>query len=347
MSRFLWLLAGAIGGGLAALVTSAGSKTKTKAKRLPSSKPTSSKPKAGGGAFEIDYEIIDDESDEDSSAKDETVDIEAVVGASHQYGVDRVYETLVREAIRRREKWRKKFTYKELRQPEYDDPDVEDLIDLIEQSKSTDDDIVDRLQDVHRQVYRYHSGPLSSLVELHCPFCRRFSTPSKWYCSYCGKGHFTKHDLPIRRCDCGNKATTLVCKHCYIPIPLLSHTGEIEWDMPAVPKEVTVSEDEETELSGPADKRQTEIEQEQKKKDIERDHRIEEFTSELQTFLEFRRKLESMRAEEEERLADEHGKGSQAYEDGMHQLDAFLQNLERRFREHQRDLIDDTNTETL
>jgi len=32
MSRFLWLLAGAIGGGLAALVTSAGSKTKTKAK---------------------------------------------------------------------------------------------------------------------------------------------------------------------------------------------------------------------------------------------------------------------------------------------------------------------------
>ena len=117
--------------------------------------------------------------------------------------------------------------------------------------------------------------------------------------------------------------------------------------MPAVPKEATVSEDEKTELSGPADKRQTEIEQEQKKKDIERDHRIEEFTSELQTFLEFRRKLESMRAEEEERLADEHGKGSQAYEDGMHQLDAFLQNLERRFREHQRDLIDDTNTETL
>lgn len=328
MTHSLWLLVGAIGSGVTALAAA----TESKQQRFPESNQTDGD--GDGGKIEADYEIVEDGTGgEIEPPKRTTTHHRAVIQGAGRHATESVEETLIREAVRHRDEWQTKFTFEELRKIESGSPDVENLIERVEQSRPVGENMPKRLQDLHQEVSRYHSGGVPSSIKLHCPFCRRETKPWKWYCSYCGREHSGDHDLPIRRCDCGKKATTLICKHCYVPVPLRSRTGKIEWDMPAVPEEVTAPGVDE-------------VEKEQKLSDIERDHRIEEFTSEVQTFLKFRRELESLRTEEEERLADEYGQNSEEYQKGLENVDRLLSSLESQFRDRVQDRKFDDNPST-
>jgi hypothetical protein len=349
MSRFLWLIIGAIGTAL--LISDRESDTEC----LPEPEQTDSD---SGDEIEAGYEIVESTTNGENRSPERAAAHQAVVEGTRQHATESVYETLIREAIHHRDKWQTKFPQQVPSTFQRTDSDAKEAISNVEQDGFVDPAVVARLKEIKRDVAKYHNKIFSTAPSLHCPHCRRHADSNWWYCSYCDTG---QSRTVCRKCRCCEKRpTALVCPECKVPIPLVFSPEQVEWMMPAVPNclvgtswgtATTTTTSTSTSESKKHESSQQGDEDESCGADTEAegmtDDRVESIVYEVETYLELRRRLETLYIEEEERLADKHGKGSQAYEDGMHQLDAFLQNLERRFREHRRDLIDDTNTETL
>lgn len=348
MSRSLWFVIGAIGTAL--LLADGGSDTE----RLPEPEQTDSD--GDGDEIEADYEVVGSTTNGENRSPDRAAThVRAVVEGTRKHATESVYETLIREAIHHRDKWQTKFPRQVASTFERTDSDAKEIISNVEQDGFVDPDVVTRLKEIKRDISKYHNtNPFfRTKPSLHCPYCRRHANSNWWYCSYCDS---EQGRTVCRKCQyCKKRPTALVCPECKVPIPLVFSPEQVEWTMPAVPNclvgtstvttSTSTAESEKHESSQQSDEDGS-CDADTKAEDTT-DGRVESIVYEVETYLELRRRLETLYTEEEERLAEKYDRNSEAYEHGLGQLENLLNTLEQEYRRQQRSLLDDTNTETL